>query len=400
MRTPLIAIGLYEAPATFRDTLTLQQSWLLTARSRFPELQVLGVIGPRHKKDASLGTLFESAVSTRGEYTLELGVVLSDLFPIFDDALDYEIAVKPRRHGSKSLCISNQMVRVNENATGERWFSLQPKSVLKRTFTEQSLPPFEALRTMATMRFTLKGPTAETAVEGALEECCEDLGMALNDFLAGYAMIEDHLHSTHSIYYDSRSFSVIYLAVAGDNGEPRAHRVTLNIGRGVLNPFTLSAPQQTQLNQYVSGAQPVDDVRLMLVSARTAFQSGSLHIALLQVVIAAEMATARFISFRYLAAGVSRTKWDDAKTELTYSQMLNLHLMVVTPTDRRPDVQIVALLNAARRARNELMHEGKFEISRERLEEFLGACGEYIAYLNSLALQPGPPANTPGDSQP
>jgi hypothetical protein len=87
---------------------------------------------------------------------------------------------------------------------------------------------------------------------------------------------------------------------------------------------------------------------------------------------------------RLIASGVAKSKWEKLKSDVTYSQMLNLYLFALCPNDDKPDSQTLGDLNRARGLRNEIMHEGVVEVSKSDLERVLKATEKHLAYLERI----------------
>ena len=389
MSSPVCLVELSRPGNHRKPVLTREDSTLLCTATLHDELHVFALLAAGARKDKTLEIFPEMMPDADGCYCLELGVTLPDLLPTFDDHIDYRVAVRTRRHGASTLCISNQMARVNCYRDSRLTHILVPEPALGQLHEHgikvSEKPPYAILRTTVAMKFRIAAPSVDYALEHHLEECAEDLAGALNDYLAAYIMIERDLFSTHSTAFDSRSFDVLYFAINGaENTKARVGRIALHAGRTVLNPADVSGDRLRDMLQFLSGSKETDAIKLMLATARNSHQSGLLRAALLQMVVAAEMAIARFVRDEYIRAGVSKGKWQEAKKDMSYSQMLNLHLFALSPIDFKPDRDLLGQLNAARGLRNEFMHEGVFTPDRTRIGQLLEATDKFLLYLTEL----------------
>lgn len=389
MSTPIIPLELARPDRTGKSVLTKEDSILLTTPTFYDELHLFVLYAKGAKKDKSLAIYPELAPDSRGVYQLELGVTLPDLLPTLNGQFEYKLPTVRTRHGATQLCVSNQMVRVNCYRESRLLHILVPEQGIPQ-LPEHGVqvsqnPPCQFLRTTVSMRFRITAPSVDCAIEDFIEECAEDLVVSVNNFLAAYMMVNPVPFYTHSTAFDARSFDVLYFAVFGGNiSIARVGRLALHIGKMALNPPDISGELYQQMLEYLSGKREPDSVKLMLVEARNSYKSGLLRAALLQIVVATEMAVGRFIHEEYLNAGVSQTKWNEAKKDLTYSQMLNLHLFALAPADFKPDREVIGQLNLARSLRNEFMHEGKLELDGARLGEIFHASEKFLSYIVEL----------------
>ncbi len=387
--TPIIRLTLSRPDRTRDSILTADDSYLLTTPTLYDELHMFTLWAKGERKSKSLELFPDLAADANGTYYLELGVTLPDLLPTINCQFGYKIPIGSTRHGANFLCISNQMVRVNCYRESRLMHVLAPEQCLHRIHEHgvqvDSNPPYQVLRTTVSMRFSIAASSVDRVFDIFLEQCAEDLAIALNNFLAAYLTVNSVSYYTHSTAFDARSFDVLYFAVfGGDRSSARVGRLALHLGKMALNPADISGEAYAQMLEYMSGKREPDSVNLMLVEAKNSYKSGLLRAALLQIVVATEMSVARFIHEEYLNAGVSQTKWNEAKKDLSYSQMLNLHLFALAPPDFRPDQEILGQLNLARRLRNEFMHEGKFELDGIRLGEIFQASEKFLSYIAEL----------------
>ena len=100
--------------------------------------------------------------------------------------------------------------------------------------------------------------------------------------------------------------------------------------------------------------------------------------------IAAEVATQRYVHRRLNEEGVSKNKLDNAKGDLKYSLMLNTVLNAVTPTARKPNNDLVGKMNRARNMRNDYMHNGIQPNDATEIAELYTRTVEYVKYIKSL----------------
>lgn len=390
-RSTILYIELAVPDAPNESLLDASKSWLLSGVSSYNDYKIYGFGAAGMKKGDDLGRLFDHLLPrTDGTFELELGVTLPDLLPNLNGHLDYSVEVALSDDDRHQLAVSNQMARINFAKDGAGYHLIFPRyhlDALKedKTFNlpEGSSP--QLLRSTITTRFSIPGKDAEDALEEHVERCIEKFTSLLNRLLASNQMIAEHVHSQFSTAYEATSFPFFYLIIAGETPGRFGHgKLSTHAGKMALNPPNVEQEKAERLLAYLQGAEPIDSIKQMITAARSSFEGGSLQFALLQMVIAAEMATSQYIRSRFLGLGVSRSKWNDVEAEITYSQMLNVHLFALTPAHLKPDRDLLGKMNRARDCRNKFMHRGDSFLTRDEALELINATDQYLTYLKRL----------------
>jgi hypothetical protein len=82
--------------------------------------------------------------------------------------------------------------------------------------------------------------------------------------------------------------------------------------------------------------------------------------------------------------GVSNNALKDNRKEITFSQLLNIHLFSMRPIDELPEWQnIMQKINWARARRNDVVHEGRLgsPVSVTEVSTAIDAAQKLIAFL-------------------
>lgn len=291
-RQPIIFIELATPEVSTNRRIEPETSWLLCHATNYNDLHILVYGDSTVKKDASLGRLFSELEPTAdGNFFLELGVTLPDLLPCIDAESEYVLDLQAEDNSPARLAFSNQMVRVNYVHAGSNYHAIFPFRGLPKAASFglplPENPPFQRLRTTATMRFTISGTDAEDALEENIEKCIGDFASALNKALSAFQVLDIARFSTLSTAYESRSFPLLYLVIHGKDQNLRKYsRVAPHSGKIALNPPILSQKDASHLADYLSGKKSVDPAKQMIAMARSSLESGLLQSALLQMVIA------------------------------------------------------------------------------------------------------------------
>jgi hypothetical protein len=244
-----------------------------------------------------------------------------------------------------------------------------------------------SLKTMVSSRFAIHGASAHEALEKHIEGCSDRLIECLNRVAIANLTANEHAFPGFlSPNFDKSTFDSMYFIIRGsDPAEFGNWRLATSLSRAMLRPTVeFKNSHVAQVRAILGGSTAIDDVRKMMQMAISYAEGGLLEFALLQLVIAAEVATARFVHKMMISNGVSKTKIRELKNELTFSMMLNLDVIAFSPPAMKPDPSLLGKVNEARRRRNDLMHEGEFQCSKDYLRELHQHVREYVAHLDRV----------------
>jgi hypothetical protein len=318
-----------------------------------------------------------------------LGVALSDLFPNLEGQPEFSIMVS-HEGGRKELCFSNVMARLRFVKDEHLLHALVPRRALPKVRAgEVDFIPKEAsvelLRTFATSRFDVTGSTAEEAFETHCDSCIHDMIERLNRCLKTLPFVDLAPGRVYSMAYSRANLPPFYFILKGESEKNLGHGwISPHVGRTILNPPDLPSDRATLLKEYLDGTKTVDNIEALLHAAQTFVDGGVIEYVLLLTVIAAEVATQRFVHKRLLSSSVSKNKLDEADKDLTYSLMLNIVLFAVTPEGRKPDRELIGKMNRARSLRNDYMHDGTLPKDSKEVVALFEQTRTFVAYLHAL----------------
>ena len=378
-------------PVPVESGLIAGKTWLLQAIAEFEDRLVLAFGGRGTTKHTNMGRI-ASEIRSRGDGTflIELGAVLSDRLPTLNEQHEYCVTV-PSDDGQapKELCFSNQIVRVRFLRNHEFHHVIAPLYRLREVQENESLAPpnahVEYLPTVATARYSIEGADADDALSKNLQGCIGDFIGRLNRVMAAHLMVAPDEAGILTPTYDYGSFDHIYLLIVDvENQKAHAERVVLSLFRAALIAQNYEKNIETRFRAHLAGEAVIEDVARLLRSAKSYIEGGVLHLALLQLAIAAEVATTRYIHDEYIKRGVSKGKLDARKAEITFSIMLNIELMALAPDDQKPDIDLVGQVDRVRRLRNDLMHSGTFSASTDDLRSLYESVRRYVQYIECV----------------
>jgi hypothetical protein len=355
---------------------------------RFPTHTVLCFLDPAMTKGPGVGGVFNDVPPLGGEWTLEVAVELPDLLPSIGGKSEAVVDARDMDGATRKLCLSNRLSRFHylDGQTAyhvllprtQEWHgAVQVKGAGGVSLTAEE----EQLRTVAAMRFQVKGETAETAFEASIKTCLETLFDCINAVLRatcecgpGFAPM------SRSVRRESTSSAYILMCGAGKS---TGARLALNGRRISLHPPELQGEQAVRFRAIADGSLLLSDVDRLIGAAWSSREAGEYEFALLQAVIAAEIATSRAVRAECLRRGVSTRK------EMTYSWALNNGLPLCFPPTARPRAELISAMNTARAKRNELMHNAVFKITHSTRAELGQLVAETKEYVDALEAAKG-----------
>jgi hypothetical protein len=381
-----------ELPQAPEGTNLEGQSWLLSAFSRFPDHSICGFGAPGLTKADQLRLFQEIDPKDGGVFTIEIGAILPDRFSSLSGQMDYALEVAESGDGDGlRVCISNQMCLLRYKLSNDDFgHALCPRFVLEKVMSDETyeVPDdahVEYLSTLATCRFDIAGEDADDALELHIEDCLGKLMGAINRLVSAHLMLSDEHHPILSPVYDQNSFDHLYLLIEGRNADAiGVQRISPNAFRSALYVPEYDEEQSERFLAYASGAAEVDDVTRIMKTAKAYLDAGVVEFSLLQLAIAAEIATHRFVSRSLVSAGVSKGKLDSMQKEMTFSRALNIDVMALCPPGLKPNRGLLGDVDRVRRLRNGVMHEADLNATRDELLGLIGRTEEYVGHLNRV----------------
>ncbi len=368
-------------------------SWLACGLSTFVEMELYCFTPPDSKRGEGIGEPFQNVPRRDdGTFDVEIGVELPDLLPALDGKYEYAIDVALEGLQTRRLAVSNLMSRLRYQIQDKPHQALVHRSVLGqvRAGEAEFIPkdaPEEPLRTFVTSQFRITGTTAAEAVDEHLSDTFDELLMYLNQLLRIVSLVDEGPGRVYSTAYTRSTFEAFYFLLVGGSSEMDkvGHgRVMPHAGKTFFNPPTLAPEQSALIRRFMAGEAAPTDIHGLVHAARRYLEAGALDFSVLLSVVAAEIATRRFVFERCLALGVSKKKLEDYEADYKFSMLLNVEMFVLTLPDTKPDRDLIGKINRAREMRNAYMHEGKSVKDKATAYAVLGDVFTYIKYIDSV----------------
>jgi len=266
----------------------------LQSISGFRDHRALGWGAPGTTKSENMGRIAaELAPDADGTFLIELAAVLQDRLPSSESQHEYVLSVPDTQgRNPKEMCFSNQMVRVRFLRNNDPYHLICPlyrlKEVREGKTAAPTDAPFEYLRTVVATRYKLAGHDADDALSTDLEQHVFDFISRVNRVLAAHLLVASEQAGILTPSYDAGSFDYLYVLLSGANpANIRSERLGLSLFRTSIVGLEYDAEQTAEFSDYLSGVREPDDAVLLVRSAKSYLEGGVLHLALLQLAIAA-----------------------------------------------------------------------------------------------------------------
>jgi hypothetical protein len=373
-------------------------SWLACGISTFAEMVLYCFTPSTSYRDSSISDPCDNVPARAdGTFDLEIGVVLPDLFPALDGKNEYAVDVAVEGMPARRVAVSNLISRLRYQIDGKPLQALTHRSVVGRVRKGEVelIPkdaPEEPLRTFVTSQFRIPGATAAQALDEHLSDTFDTLLLYLNQLLRMVSLIDEGPGRVYSTAYTRSTFEAFYFLLVGSSTEMEklGHgRVMPHAGRTFFNPPTLSADQSVLLRRFLERTASPTDIHALIHAARRYLEAGALDFSVLLSVVAAEIATRRFVFDRCLALGVSKKKLEGYEADYKFSMLINVEMFVLTPPDLKPDRDLIGRINRARDMRNDYMHEGINVKDKATAYAVVGDASTYIKYIEGVRKQLG-----------
>jgi len=334
----------------------------------------------------SLGELWQSVRPLNGKYTFEIATVLPSYLPSFDDAQEYIACVD-----GAELLITSRMLRCYISETAEHCTPLQyylvHRLALKHLVEQKKLTHIHPvpLRTFVTKRFEVSGDNAEQIIQNHFSSW-------VREFVGNLSRLVDSIRAAspaatrHVMPQSSTPFlSVFWVYVQGADDKSEIAQFAGDMPTAAFRPLSnLDTEGVRRAEAYFANGSAIAIQESSLALAQSYLHYGYFGLSLVQVCIACEAVLARTYETFLLSRGVSKTKYADAERDITFSQLLNLHLAAArdlsTLTDRE---NILSRMNWARKCRNDVVHKGELQqvVTSSEVESAIEAARSLVQFL-------------------
>ncbi|MEX0792826.1 MAG: hypothetical protein WD045_06790 [Pirellulaceae bacterium] len=351
-------------------------------------LNLARIIGPAATdiETAQLGPLWDDVPSVSGQYTFEIATVLPYYLPNFEDMPDYVVRV-----GDTDLVVSSRMLRCFYSQEGSEENQLQyylvHRCALDNLLQQKPLTHIHPvpLRTFITKRITVDATNAEQAIQANFYSWVREFVIDLSRFLDSIRAASPK-DAKHLLPQSATPFlSIFWICVSGNNNKIGIAQFAGDVPSAAFRSLsTLDRDSVARVHEFLAtgAAIPVHESALAL--ANTYLHYGYLGLALVQTCIACESVLAQIYETFLTSRGVSKTKYAEAERDITFSQLLNLHLAAARDLSKMEDRGgTLNRLNWARRCRNEMVHKGALQqnVTTQEVADAINSAARLIKFL-------------------
>jgi hypothetical protein len=353
-------------------------------------LNLARIIGPAadHINTENLGHLWHDVPPYGGTYTFEIATVLPYYLPNFDDAPDYVVRVN-----DVELVVSSRMLRCffsnEENKTDELQYYLVHRCALAHLLEQKHLTHIHPvpLRTFVAKRILVDGTDAETVIQTRFYSWLRDFVSDLSRFLDSIRAASPK-DGKHLLPQSATPFlSTFWVYVAGANDKAGIAQFAGDMPSAAFQSLSkLDADGVKRAHDFLAAGATIPVHESALALANTYLHYGYLALALVQTCIACESVLAQTYETFLTSRGVSKTKYAEAERDITFSQLLNLHLAAARDLSQLPNRDdTVGRLNWARKRRNDVVHKGALQetVTVTEVEKAIEAANALISFLIS-----------------
>lgn len=331
----------------------------LQAAIRFDLGVIVGSASP--EMDLSkLGHLWEEIKPNGEVFEFELATELPYYLPTLEGKPEYFVNV-----GGLELFVCSRMVRAfcgdgYPKAEGTTYALVHRKALKSLAEFEdfKELHPIP-MRAFISAAFSAAGANAEQVIQQNFIEWRDQFVLAISHLIDSLR-ITDPAGSRHLLPYPSSAAFPLFWVVAGRQmGTQFVGELGLAAFRALSNVTAAQRPQFE--NRLGSGVTPLPHEHALGL-ARTFSHYGYLGFAIVQICVAVETVLARAYTDYVLSKGVSNKVLKDNRKDITFSQLLNIHLFAMRNIQELNDWKnVIDTLNWARRNRNDVVHQGALE---------------------------------------
>lgn len=310
------------------------------------------------------GELWADLKPQDGVYTFELATELPFYLPTMKGKHEYLVNV-----GEVELFVCLRMVRVffgkglpQESGLAYRLMHRLGLPGLIEEGKHGELHPIP-IKTFISRRFDCKSTSAQEAIQenflGWRSEIIFQIDHLINAMRATSSEAAKFLTPQPSLAF----YPIFWLRAAGADDKTRCEQFMGGFEFGTFTPQSNIKPEDVEkLNGFLKIPEAISSGDHALALARTFCNFGHYELAIVQLCVACEITLSQKYWSFLKGRGVSNSKLNENKKEITFSQLLNVHLFAMRdPSTLADSERILGTINWARKMRNEVVHEGKPE---------------------------------------
>lgn len=326
-----------------------------------------------------------------GDFTVELGAELLELYPNFDNCSEYTLFVKNKSEIIQKIYCSNSMARISYFENNENIFVNFSQSNnyedIKEFYKFPDSASIEPLKTFLTWQFKIQGTNVPEVFRDYLENRIEEFIYLINEYCT-FINLQLSEKGELPLVISSYSRYLIpyfhFIIMGKDQNNVSAGRIATHPKGTAYVTNNFDKVETDKLIELFDKSNEVKLWDLFFISGKSLLLSGQLKSSILALFTCCEIILSMYVHNSLISLGVSKNKLKDNEKNLTFSQMLNVQLIALTPYHSKPNETLVSKINDLRKVRNELVHTGKFELKDSDVNDYLTHVYEFKEFIKRM----------------
>jgi hypothetical protein len=180
-------------------------------------------------------------------------------------------------------------------------------------------------------------------------------------------------------------YPIFWLRATGADEKSRCAQFLGGFEFGTFTPQSdIKAEDSERLKNFLKTPEAISSGDHALALARTFCNFGHYELSIVELCVACEITLSQKYWLFLEKRGVSKSKFEDNKNEITFSQLLNVHLFGIRDLSTLANSEnILGTINWARKIRNDVVHKGKLKkrLNAKRVTEAIDAAEKLLAFL-------------------
>ncbi len=306
------------------------------------------------KRDPGLN-IWKEIQPCKGEYEFELAVQLPFFLPSYRQADEYALTVN-----GKKYIISNRHCEVILDGKYHEYFLvhyLGHVSLSKQMNTKIS--QLIMSKSLVITKFTAKDISASLAIEEHFWDWLNILNRDIPQIICALRYHLDDESYELPECNDVGKFCPIYVLCCGEKTS-NVLRFASHIAAHQIRPFCRFSSEIADLEDFCAGKRPINMCKVLLDRATFLIRSGEISLSCVLACTACETLLTEYVRTNLFSRGLSKSKEKEAFHDLTFSQMLNLLSYFLFDMKEGNKKELIGKVNAIRKLRNDIVHEGKW----------------------------------------
>jgi hypothetical protein len=334
----------------------------------------------------ALGSLWHDVEPVDGRYTFEIATVLPFYLPYFDGAPEYAIEVD----GAEIVVSSRMLMCFFSDEKGQAsplQYYLVHRRGLASLLDQKHLTHIHPvpLRAFVATQLSIEGAMPKQIIQTHFYSWIRQFVARLSRFLDSVRAASP-TDAKHLLPQSATRFlPIFWISILGRDGKHGIQQFAGDMPSAAFRSLAnLDKDAVNTARKFLTGGStiPVHDASLAL--ATTYLHYGYLGLALVQVCIACESVLAQNYETFLTSRGVSKNKYAEAEKDITFSQLLNLHLAAIRDLSKLEDRdQTLGKLNWARKCRNDVVHTGTLSgnVTNRDVEQAIESARKLVRFV-------------------